>query len=392
MTLKTTPTFESYIEGILTNPSRTKEAEANQEAESNQDVEVANQGTEANQEAKMSNQGGESNQDVEVATQGTEANQEAKMSNQGGESNQEAESNQGAGMANQDVDSNQGAGMANQDVDSNQGAGMASQDVDSNQGAGMASQDVESNQGAGMASQDVDSKQEAESNQGGESNQGADANQEADANQGVKSNQDDKVVVKETECAVKWLEHLYEPSEASKASAKRLYQVCKHFIYLIDVGGFCDTWRESQWGYYFMGCVDTLVEALKHANNFGDQVEDDEEQAVLQKLYDEGAEDVYDDDSDFNELLESLEEKGMVEAKAYLQKLIARKQPFFTSNAVRLYDSLDLLHHLIVDDNGRHHRFRTTILPKKVLDDAEEALKEAQDVGIHRVKRMYEFL
>lgn len=293
------------------------------------------------------------------------ASQDADVANQGGESNQEAEASQDSDVA------NQGA-ASNQEAESNQ-EDKSSQDVD-------------------VANQGAETNREAKTSQGGESNQGAEANQEAESNQEAGSSQDDKVLVKKIECAVKWLEHLYEPSEASKAITKRLYQVCKHFIYLIDVGGFCDTWRESQWGYYFMGTVDTLVDALKHANNFGDQVEDDEEQVVLQKLYDEGAEDVYDDDSDFNELLESLEEKGKVEAKAYLQKLIARKQPFFTSNAVRLYDSLDLLHHLIVDDNGRHHRFRTTILPKKVLDDAEEALKEAQDVGIHRVKRMYEFL
>jgi hypothetical protein len=271
------------------------------------------------------------------------------------------------------------------DVDSNQGA-------DSNQEANMASQDVDSNH-EGESNQEAESNQGAKANRGAESNQGAKANQEAEVNQGAKSNQDDKVLVKDIECAVKWLEHLYEPSEASKASTKRLYQVCKHFIYLIDVGGFCDTWRESQWGYDFMGSVDTVVEALKHANNFGDQVEDDEEQVVLQKLYDEGVEDVYDDASDqVNELLESLEANaGMAESKTYLQKLVARKQPLFATNVARLFGSLYLLRHLIVYDRGSHHGLRTTLLPKDVLDDAKEALKEAQDLGIHSLKSLYDF-
>ena len=203
-------------------------------------------------------------------------------------------------------------------------------------------------------------------------------------------------VLEDAASVAKWLRHLYEPSQASKVVTQRLHKLLKHFIHLIDVGRFLDDWRSSQWGYDFMGSVDVGLTALKKANNLGETVEKSNEAAALQRLYDEGIEDVYDDDSDkvdevLNMLLTCINQDhqdnqtnaAVIQAKQEIEQLKARMNPFLATNAQRIFDALNNLVGLLVYDGNT--------LPKDLLDDARQALNDAKRLGIHSIKRMWDF-
>ena len=193
---------------------------------------------------------------------------------------------------------------------------------------------------------------------------------------------------------IKWLRYLDEPSEAQMKSTQCLYDELKRLVVLIHRKGYCDHY--SQWGQYLSGDVDTALEALKEAKQLCGN--DDEEEAILKRLYEEGVDDV---DDDMHEVMDALTKSDvhpyMKLATVVITQLLEQKKPRFATNAVRLFDALTVLVDTIVyDEEERGPSWvwgeRVTSIPKYVMDGAKTALKEAQRCGNGTLDdRIYDF-
>ena len=77
-------------------------------------------------------------------------------------------------------------------------------------------------------------------------------------------------------------------------------------------------------------------------------------------------------------------EKGaLIHAKQEIEQLQARMNPLLATNAQRIYDALDELVDVLA--------YNRNTLPKDLLDDARKALNDAKRLGIHSIKRLWDF-